>query len=132
MICLVVSMRTINWDRGSGVLSGTKWLKKWEVFLWILNKTNPIQKARALLKVISMWAVIVKMYGIRPAKLKIKIVIKKDSKILILPFWFFLLRVAFNSCSIKLIIVLKNVRFRGWFLNSNKDHGRQRLNKRML
>lgn len=61
IICLTVSIITINCDKGNGVLSGTKWLKKWCLFLLDLKRIKLIQKGKANLKVNIMWALIVKI-----------------------------------------------------------------------
>lgn len=59
IICLTVSIKTMNWERGRGVLKGTKCLKKWFEFLVELKIMNPNQKGNASLNVIIIWALIV-------------------------------------------------------------------------
>ena len=60
IIWLTVSINTINWDKGRGVLKGTRCLKKWFVFFLNLKITNPNHNGKAKLKVKDIWAVIVK------------------------------------------------------------------------
>jgi len=56
IICLTVSIITINWERSNGVLKGTKWLKKWCGFLNELKKIKLNQKGKATLRVNIIWA----------------------------------------------------------------------------
>lgn len=61
IICLTLSITIINWDRGRGVLKGTRWLKKWLVLLVEPNKIKPNQKGRANERVNIICAVKVKI-----------------------------------------------------------------------
>jgi hypothetical protein len=60
IVCLTVSIITINWDKGKGVLNGTKWLRKWLVFFNMLNITKEIHNGKAKLKVNIIWDLKVK------------------------------------------------------------------------
>lgn len=102
IICLILSIKTMNWDSGSGVLKGTKWLRKWALFLVSLKSTIPNHSGKAAEKVISMWAVRVNTNGMRPDMFSAKILINNDSRIFSLPLILGFLKVAFSSCSMKL------------------------------
>lgn len=118
IICLTVSMSTINCDKGNGVLRGTRCLRKWLVLFLKLNIMNLIQRGNAILKVNIICALNVKMYGKRPVTLINNINIKIPVKMLIFPFLFWLLNVALSSLSIFLIrLMLKNWLFRVLCLN---------------
>jgi hypothetical protein len=91
IICLTVSIMTINWDSPRGVLKGTRWLKKWFVLLKDLKITKEIQNGKARHRVNSICAEKVKIYGRRP-KIFVKRIIKNSEvKKFILPFLFLLL-----------------------------------------
>jgi hypothetical protein len=61
IICLTVSIITINWERGRGVLKGTKCLEKWFGFFKTLNITKDNHSGKANLNVNIIWALKVKM-----------------------------------------------------------------------
>ena len=85
IICLTVSIITINCDKGRGVLKGTKWLKKWFVFLRRPKIINPSQKGNTKDKLSIIWAVIVKTKGINLLIFISKIKKKNVNIILSLP-----------------------------------------------
>lgn len=59
--CLIVSIKTINWDRANGVLRGTKWLRKLFVLFLKVKKNKPSQKGIAILNLKNMWEVVEKI-----------------------------------------------------------------------
>jgi hypothetical protein len=128
---LMLSIITINWERGSGVLRGTKCLKKCVVFFVILKITIPSHKHRALLNVISMWAVRVNTYGISLVTFSIRMEKKKVNRILSLPFWLLVLKVAFSSCSIICFIDFTKDKFREVALKKIRNNGQHTLKIRM-
>lgn len=66
IIWLALSIMTINWERAKGVLSGTRWLRKWFVLYVDLKIIKANQKGKAVHKVNIMWAEKVNTYGINP------------------------------------------------------------------
>lgn len=99
--CLAVSIITINCDRAKGVLRGTKWLKKWLVFLEALKIIKDIQKGRAKHSVKSIWAEKVNTYGIRPVILIKRININMLTSIFDFPSLLGLFKAAKISLEIK-------------------------------
>ena len=94
IICLAVSIKTINCERNMGVLNGTKCLRKWFGLFIILKIINPNQKGRAKESVNNKCAETVKIYGISPIILTIKIMLNRVVNIFIFPILFLLLIVA--------------------------------------
>jgi len=129
IICLTVSIRTINCDRGRGVLVGTMCLRKCVLLNSILNIKEPIQTGRANLKVIAIWALIVKMYGKRPLTFTKRIKKNILTKILLLFFLFLLLIEEFISAWRIEEIIIKMFEIRCLILNFNKRPGTVKINK---
>lgn len=59
--CLIVSIRTINWDKKIGVDNGTRCLNIWVIFLVIIKIINPIQNGILKDKEHAIWEDRVKM-----------------------------------------------------------------------
>jgi hypothetical protein len=129
--CLILSIITINWESGNGVLRGTRWLKKCVVFLVMLKITMPNQRYNALLNVISMWAVRVNTYGIKLLTFSMRIEKKKVKRMLSFPFWLLVLSVAFSSCSIICFIDFTKDKFRDVTLKKIKSNGQHILKIRI-
>lgn len=91
---LAVSIRTINWDSGRGVLKGTRWLRKWLVLLRALKSTKESQKGSARHKVNIIWAENVNTYGSSPVMFVSRISINILTKRFVFPCLLALFRAA--------------------------------------
>ena len=80
IIFLIDSIKTIKGIKITGVPNGTKWANIWFVLLNHPYNIKISQIVNAIERVIAMWAVLVKVYGIRPKTLLIRININKILK----------------------------------------------------